>query len=105
MLALESAADPTIAHPYPFDVLGAQSQGMIGYWLLQALQNAAPGRRAACLVSRTLAASRMPRSASRPSSSAGATTSSKCAGGGGIPVVKHGGMSRCAGPRRSSIRN
>lgn len=54
MLALESAADPAIAHPYPFDVLGAQSQGMIGYWLLQALQNAAPGRRAACLVSRTL---------------------------------------------------
>jgi carbamate kinase len=56
MLALESAADPAIAHPYPFDVLGAQSQGMIGYWLLQApAERAAPGRRAACLVSRTLA--------------------------------------------------
>jgi carbamate kinase len=54
MLALESAHDPALSRPYPFDVLGAQTQGMIGYWLLQALQNALPGRRVACLVSRTL---------------------------------------------------
>jgi len=54
MLALESAHDPTISRPYPFDVLGAQTQGMIGYWLVQALQNALPGRQVACLVSRTL---------------------------------------------------
>lgn len=27
---------------------------MIGYWLVQALQNAVPGRQVACLVSRTL---------------------------------------------------
>ena len=54
MLALESAHDPAIARPYPFDVLGAQTQGMIGYWLVQALQNALPGRQVACLVSRTL---------------------------------------------------
>ena len=49
MLALESARDPALSHPYPFDVLGAQTQGMIGYWLVQALQNAAarPGRRPA----------------------------------------------------------
>ena len=54
MLALESAHDPAISRPYPFDVLGAQTQGMIGYWLVQALRNAVPGRQAACLVSRTL---------------------------------------------------
>ena len=54
MLALESAQDRAISRPYPFDVLGAQTQGMIGYWLLQALQNAVPGRSAACLISRTL---------------------------------------------------
>jgi carbamate kinase len=54
MLALESAEDRSISQPYPFDVLGAQTQGMIGYWLVQALQNALPGRQAACLVSRTL---------------------------------------------------
>jgi carbamate kinase len=54
MLALESAHDPALSRPYPFDVLGAQTQGMIGYWLVQALQNELPGRQAACLVSRTL---------------------------------------------------
>ena len=54
MLALESADDPAISRSYPFDVLGAQTQGMIGYWLVQALQNALPGRQVACLVSRTL---------------------------------------------------
>jgi len=54
MLALESAHDPALSRPYPFDVLGAQTQGMIGYWLVQELQNALPGRQAACLISRTL---------------------------------------------------
>jgi carbamate kinase len=54
MLALESASDPVLSRPYPFDVLGAQTQGMIGFWLVQALQNALPGRQVACLVSRTL---------------------------------------------------
>jgi carbamate kinase len=53
MLALESAHDPALSRPYPFDVLGAQTQGMIGYWLVQALQNALPRRQVACLVSRT----------------------------------------------------
>jgi carbamate kinase len=54
MLAVESAGDPALSHPFPLDVLGAQTQGMIGYWLLQALQNAVAGREVACLVSRTL---------------------------------------------------
>jgi carbamate kinase len=54
LLALESAANPALSRPYPFDVLGAQTQGMIGYWLLQAVQNALPDRRVACLVSRTV---------------------------------------------------
>ena len=44
VLALESANDPALSEPYPFDTLGAQTQGMIGYWLLQSLQNALPGR-------------------------------------------------------------
>lgn len=54
MLAMESARDTALTRPYPFDVLGAQTQGMIGYWLVQALQNALPGRLACCLVCRTL---------------------------------------------------
>ncbi|WP_028927711.1 carbamate kinase [Pseudonocardia acaciae] len=53
MLALESEHDPALRRPYPFDALGAQTQGMIGYWLVDALHNAA-GLAAACLISRTL---------------------------------------------------
>jgi carbamate kinase len=53
-LALESARDPDLSHPYPFDALVAQTQGMIGYWLLQALQNAIPGRSVVSLVTQTL---------------------------------------------------
>ena len=54
VLALESARDPALSHPYPFDVLGAQTQGMIGYWLVQALHSAVPGQPAGCLISRTV---------------------------------------------------
>ncbi|MEU4690692.1 carbamate kinase [Actinoplanes sp. NPDC023714] len=54
MLALESANDPELERPYPLDVLGAQTQGMIGYWLLQGLQNALPGRQVAAIVNQTL---------------------------------------------------
>lgn len=54
VLALESADDERLSRPYPFDTLGAETQGMIGYWLLQALGNALPGGRVAALVNRTL---------------------------------------------------
>ena len=55
LLALESATDPALPHPYPFDVLGAQTQGMIGYFLLQALENALPGQEVvASLICQTL---------------------------------------------------
>jgi carbamate kinase len=54
VLALESAGDPALSRPYPFDVLGAQTQGMIGYWLIQALQAAAPAKPAVCLICRTV---------------------------------------------------
>jgi carbamate kinase len=64
VLALESAGDPALSHPYPFDVLGAQTQGMIGYWLVQALRRAVPGQPASCLLSRTLVRSDDPAFAS-----------------------------------------
>jgi carbamate kinase len=54
MLALESAGNPALSHPYPLDVLGAQTQGMIGYWLARALHGAVPGRHAGCLLGQTL---------------------------------------------------
>ncbi|MET9885657.1 carbamate kinase [Streptomyces sp. NPDC006430] len=54
VLALESAADRSLSSPYPFDVLGAETQGMIGYWLLQSLQNALPERQVCALLNQTL---------------------------------------------------
>ncbi len=54
VLAIESAADTALSRPYPFDVLGAETQGMIGYWVLQALENALPGRQIASIVCQTV---------------------------------------------------
>ena len=54
VLALQSANDQRLSAPYPFDTLGAQTQGMIGYWLLQAMQNALPGRQVASMINQTL---------------------------------------------------
>jgi carbamate kinase len=54
MLALESAQDPALSRPFPFDVLGAQTQGMIGYWLAQALGGAASARPVGCLICQVL---------------------------------------------------
>jgi carbamate kinase len=54
VLALESQADTSLSRPYPLDVLVAQTQGMIGYWLVQELGNAGAARPAACVLSRTL---------------------------------------------------
>jgi len=54
VLAVESTADSALSRPYPFDALGAQTQGMIGYWIAQALSRVMPGRKSACLICRTL---------------------------------------------------
>lgn len=54
LLAAESERDPALSRPYPFDVLVAQTQGMIGYWLVQALENATEDRLVAGVVCQTL---------------------------------------------------
>jgi carbamate kinase len=54
VLALESQADASLSGPYPLDVLVAQTQGMIGYWLVQELGNAGVAQRAVCILSRTV---------------------------------------------------
>ena len=54
LLAVESANDAALAQPYPLDVIGAQTQGMIGYWLLQAFANALPDRPVVALVTQTV---------------------------------------------------
>ncbi|WP_328936902.1 carbamate kinase [Streptomyces tauricus] len=54
LLAVESAADPALSAPYPLDLLGAQTQGMIGSLLVRTLHDALPDRRIAALVTHTL---------------------------------------------------
>ncbi|MFI6596831.1 carbamate kinase [Nonomuraea sp. NPDC050536] len=54
VLALESTSDQNLTKPYPLDTIGAETQGMIGYWMLQALQNALPGRQVLAMVTQTL---------------------------------------------------
>ncbi|MFI9103032.1 carbamate kinase [Streptomyces fildesensis] len=54
MLSLESENDPELTHPYPFDALVAQTQGMIGYWLAQSLRNAGVTKPVMSLVTQTL---------------------------------------------------
>jgi carbamate kinase len=49
LLALQAAALKGV-QPYPLDVLGAESEGMIGYLLEQELRNAVPGRDVATLL-------------------------------------------------------
>jgi carbamate kinase len=53
MLALESASDATLSHPYPLDDLVAQTQGMIGYWLVQSLRNAGVSKPILSLITQT----------------------------------------------------
>ncbi|GAA0250097.1 carbamate kinase [Saccharothrix mutabilis subsp. mutabilis] len=53
LLALESQRDESLTHPYPLDVLGAQTQGMIGYWLAQALRNEGVRRPVLCVLTQT----------------------------------------------------
>jgi len=54
VLALQSASDPNLTTPYELDIIGAQTQGMIGYWLLQSMQNSLPGRQVAAIINQTL---------------------------------------------------
>ena len=49
LLALQAAAYRDV-EPYPLDVLGAESEGMIGYLIEQALANELPGREIATLL-------------------------------------------------------
>jgi carbamate kinase len=54
LIALESENDAALDRPYPLDVLGAETAGMIGYWLQQQLGNELPNRRIATLLTQTV---------------------------------------------------
>jgi len=60
LLANESALDPDLPSPYPLDVLGAQTQGMIGYFFLLAIRNALPTQEVVSLICQTEVASEDP---------------------------------------------
>ncbi|MGC9543502.1 carbamate kinase [Streptomyces sp. UG1] len=53
LLAAQSTADTALTAPYPVDLLGAQSQGLIGTLLVRALRGVLPGRRVVALVTHT----------------------------------------------------
>jgi carbamate kinase len=54
LLAVESEADPELSRPYPLDALGAQTQGLIGYWLAQELRNAGVRQPVVAVVTQTI---------------------------------------------------
>ena len=54
LLAWESDADSSLSEPYPLDALGAQTQGMIGYWLAQELRNAGVTQPVVTVVTQTV---------------------------------------------------
>lgn len=54
LLAMESGDDPSLSSSYPLDALGAQTQGMIGYWLAQELHNAGVSRPVIAVVTQTI---------------------------------------------------
>jgi carbamate kinase len=54
MLAIESENDTALTRSYPLDVLVAQTQGMIGYWIAQSLRNAGVTKPILSLVTQTI---------------------------------------------------
>ena len=58
LLAAATAGSDLPANVYPLDTLVAQTQGMIGFWITQALTDALPGRAVAGLLTRTARAHR-----------------------------------------------
>ncbi|HEY4621130.1 MAG TPA: carbamate kinase, partial [Gaiellaceae bacterium] len=53
LLALQASAYTEVP-PYPLDILGAESEGMIGYVLEQELQNRLPGRTAVTVLTQVV---------------------------------------------------
>jgi carbamate kinase len=115
LLALQSAAYAEVP-PYPLDVLGAESEGMVGYMLDLALHNVLPGREVVTVLTEVVVDARDPAFAA-PSKPIGPASARRlvpspepraivelrslrtlidsgalviCAGGGGIPVAVDG---------------
>ena len=64
LLASQAAAYPAVA-PYPLDILGAETEGMIGYLLCRELRNCLPKKNVVTLLTQTVVSDR-PRSVKHP---------------------------------------
>lgn len=60
LIALQNDAFAATVEAYPFDILGAESQAMVGYLFARELRNAVPGARVACLITQTLVSAEDP---------------------------------------------
>jgi len=78
LLALQAAAYDG-AEPYPLDVLGAETEGMIGYLLEQELRNVLPGREVATLLTQVVV-DPADQAFTRPTKPIGPTYSERAAG-------------------------
>lgn len=54
LLALQNEAFADHVEPYPFDILGAESQAMVGYLFAQELRNALPKNDVACVITQSV---------------------------------------------------
>lgn len=54
VLAIESADDRSLSAPYPLDALGAETQGLIGAWLVRHLRNEIGDREVVAVVTQTV---------------------------------------------------
>lgn len=54
LLAAESSEDARLTRPYPLDALVAQTQGLIGYWITQAVRNLVPGAEVVGLIDQSV---------------------------------------------------
>lgn len=53
LIALQNEAYGANVSPYPFDILGAESQAMVGYLFAQELKNAIPDKTVACVITQS----------------------------------------------------
>ena len=93
LLALQAAAGSTDVAPYGLDALGAETEGMIGYLLQQALRNASPDLEVATLLTQVVVDRDDP-AFSRPTKPIGAVyadvESAQRAGGGNWTIAADG---------------
>ena len=97
LLALEADAYKGVA-PYPLDILGAESQGMIGYLLVQALASELPEREVVALLTQVVVDSDDPAFA-RPTKPIGPVYSEKEA----RELAAEHGAGRSRGTARTSV--